>query len=382
MRYSDFGKNAQGKLVPTVYGARAFVPDPLPPTLQLEKFAMSLAEVSDAIGELRGACRKLVNPYVLIQPLQRLEAQTTSAMEGTYTTADALARTEAGLAKDPSDDDREAYNFIRALTWARAQMKDLPISGRLLKGAHRILLDGVSRGRGRDAQPGEYARDQNMIGGTRIETARFIPPPPDSTLEAMSLLEAYINRDFAGKQHGLIDLALVHYQFETIHPFGDGNGRLGRMLITLMAMSHHLLDLPVLYMSPELERRKDEYIEQLYSVSCRGTWEAWLSFFFEVMAASCRRTTAMVDQVIYLQITYQERVKQHSRSTNLLIVTDSLFDQPYTDASDVARRLGVSDTGARKILKQLVDLDILRELDMHPKIWMAPEILKFSEPEP
>lgn len=381
MRTTHFTKDSPGRLVPTVYDAMAFLPDPLPPRIDFSLIAGEFGEAMSALGELKGTCRKLPNPYLLIRPLQRLEAQTTSAMEGTYTTADDLAKTEAGVEKSPTSDTIEAANYIRALGWSQDQLKQIPISGRLLKGAHKVLLESVAAQRGRDKQPGEYARDQNMIGGTSIENARFIPPPPAETLDAMSALEAYINTEEKAGRLAVVDLALVHYQFETIHPFADGNGRLGRMLITLMAMTEGLLDLPVLYLSPELETRKDEYIDRMYRVSTENDWEGWLKFFLNMTTVSCRRTTATIDRILDLQKEYAARIQDVSRSSNVLRVVEMLFDRPYVDAKIVVSHINVTDAAARNILRQLEDLEVLVEVpNVYPKLWLASEILNISDP--
>ncbi len=381
MRYSDFENSTSGKLIPTVYGEKAFVPNPLPPGLDLAKITLELAGAMAAIGELRGACRRLHNPYILIRPLQRLEAQTSSAMEGTHTTADDLVLTEAGIQKTPSSEATEVNNYTRALAWAVDQLDRLPISGRLLKGAHEILLASVGRDRGQDKQPGEYARDQNMIGGTRIDRARFIPPPPLETETAMSELERYINRENKVSSGALIDLALVHYQFETIHPFADGNGRLGRMLMSLMAISENVLDMPVLYMSPELEKRKDDYIDHMYRVSSNGEWEDWIRFFLSVLEASCNRTVETIDRILGLQHAYHATARAASRSNNISGVIDMLFESPVIQPADIVKNLEITDAAARNILRQLTELGFLSEWrGMYPKVWVAGELLDVSRP--
>lgn len=335
-----------------------------------------------AIGELKGACRLLANPYILIRPLQRLEAQTSSAMEGTYTTADALVMTEAGVDKSPTLEAIEVNNYSRALSWAIAQLEQLPVSVRLLKGAHRILLEHVGQERGQDKQPGEFARDQNMIGGASIETARFIPPPPAETKEAMSALEKYINRPDKEPASALIDIALVHYQFETVHPFADGNGRVGRMLISLMAVSEGLLDMPVLYLSPELEKRKDAYIDHMYDVSSKGTWPSYLNMFLNVVAASCRRSIATVHRVLDLKDKYHEAAREKSRSNNMNAVIDMLFESPVIQPPDIIKRTGITDAAARNLLRQLVEIGILAEWrNMYPTVWIANELLDVSRPK-
>jgi Fic family protein len=343
--------------------------------------ALDLAEAMGAIGELRGACRLLANPYILIRPLQRLEAQTSSAMEGTFTTADALVMAEAGVDRSPTDEAIEVNNFTKALSWAVSEMASVPISVRLLKGAHRILLEHVGTARGKDKQPGEFARDQNMIGGTSIETARFVPPPPPDTIAAMSDLEKYINRPDKSDASALIDMALVHYQFETIHPFADGNGRVGRMLISLMALSEGLLDMPVLYMSPELEKRKDAYIDHMYYVSARGEWENYIRMFLRALRESCRRSIETVDRIIVLQKQYHDAARKASRSNNMNAVVDMLFERPVIQPPDVIRRTGITDAAARNLLRQLTEIGILEEWKhMYPTVWIAGELLDVSRP--
>lgn len=381
MRYADFDENPAGHLIPTVYNQKAFVPNPLPPNLDLSKVALDLAEAMAAMGELKGACRLLTNPYILIRPLQRLEAQTSSAMEGTYTTADDLVMTEAGMDKSPTAEATEVNNYIRALAWAIGQLETLPISVRLMKGAHRILLDDVDRVRGRDKQPGEFARDQNMIGGASIETARFIPPPPKETIECMSALEQYINREGKPAASALIDIALVHYQFETIHPFADGNGRVGRMLISLMAISEGLLDMPILYMSPEFEKKKDSYIDHMYDVSCRSAWEPYLQMFLNTVTESCQRSIQTISRILDLQQRYQAAARERSRSNNMNAVVDMLFEVPVIQPKHIVERLGITDAAARNLLRQLTEIGILQERrEWYPTAWIAGELLNVSRP--
>lgn len=381
MRYEDFADEATGTLVPTLSGARAFVPNPLPPHVDLGLVARSFGAASAALGELRGASRRLKNPYILIRPLQRLEAQTSSAMEGTYTTSDELALAQAGLEKEVKLEAIEVANYTRALAWAERELANLPLSARLLKGAHEILLRRVGGERGQNKLPGEFKREQNMIGGHTLDAARFVPPPPTEALKAMSDLEAYINREQKVPELGLVDLALVHYQFETIHPFADGNGRVGRMLISLMAMTEGLLDMPVLYMSPELETRKDEYIDRMYAVSSRGEWGKWLEFFFDVVSLSARRAITTIDAIIGLHGSYVDRATSVSRSNNLLRIIDMLFDTPVVQARRIVEELAITDAAARGLLRRLEALNIVEEeTRYYPTAWVARELIDISRP--
>ncbi len=379
MNYDDFSENSPGKLVPTVFDAKAFLPDPLPPTFDLAEVTLTLAEASSALGELKGACRRLANPYIFIRPLQRLEAQTSSAMEGTHTTADKLAFAEAGFEDQSDTQTQEVSNYVRALRDATNTISDYPITHRIIRAAHFTLLNGVGRERGEDKLPGEFKRDQNMIGGRTLESARFIPVPPANTADCISRLEEFINADRDPKL-ALVDIALTHYQFETIHPFADGNGRVGRMLISLMAMSKGLLEVPALFVSPALEGVKDEYIDRMYRVSAFGEWAEWLNFFFGAVASTAKNTVDTIDRIIALQENFKDHARANSRSSNVLTAIDRLFDAPVVRASDLSQQLKVTDAAARSILAKLVELEIIAEVDVYPKAWISMEIIRLSEP--
>ena len=176
-------------------------------------------------------------------------------------------------------------------------------------------------------------------------------------------------------------MALVHYQFETIHPFADGNGRVGRMLISLMAVSKGLLHLPALFLSPALEGRKDEYIDKMYRVSAFGEWDNWLNFFFEIVCKSCQQTVSTIDRVLELQDDYKNKASAVSASANLLSVVDMLFEVPVIKPKDIVEKVGVTDAAARTLLGKLVDIDILYEWDgVYPKVWVAGELITLAAP--
>ncbi len=375
MRHEDL-TGPTGDFVPTLDGVRAFSPAPLPPELDAAAISESLGDARASLGELRGACRRLQNPMILIRPLQRREALTSSAMEGTYSTDDELVLAEAGLSSTPSDDTQEVANFVRALSHALNRIQTEPITNRLIRDAHRTLLSRLSRHRGAHRHPGEFKRDQNMIGGADLRTARFIPPPPRETLDCMSDLERYINRQPAPSPgQALLDLALVHYQFETIHPFADGNGRVGRMLISLMTVTGGLLDMPALYLSPAIEHQKDRYIDAMYAVSSKGHWTAWVRFFCEAICTSCAQTIATIDRLIALENEYRERVTA-IKSGNAGTMVSMLFENPVVTPRQVSERLNISDMGARKLLTKFVELGIVREVEYpYPKAYIADGIM-------
>jgi Fic family protein len=379
MEKNGFGATATGRLVPTIGGRKAFVPNPLPPIpLDLNPVAAQLAAASQAIGELRGIGRSMANPMLLIRPLQRREAVSSSSMEGTYTTLSDLFLFEAGVGDAAKkEDNREVLNYARALAKTILELGKLPISSRLLRNAHETLLDGVANHRGAAVEAGELKRDQNWIGGSgRIETARFIPPPPKEAMDAIDDLAKFINRENRAGIPPLIDAALAHYQFETIHPFADGNGRVGRMLITLMLIDGDVLRQPLLYMSPWLERHKDRYIDLMYEVSRKGEWIPWVSFFLEAVVESAYSTIRVVERLQDLQAKYREQFQTARRSALLPRIIDLAFEQPAMTITDIAAQIGVTYQAASNNVAELVKAGLAIEFGSHPKVIIFEEILE------
>lgn len=384
MRPDLFTESSPGTLVQTPFGMHAFVPHPLPPKLDLAALVQPLTKAMHSVGELNGASRRLPNPYILIRPLQRREALTSSAMEGTFTTDDELLLVEKGLDDAADQASKEVRNYLRALTEALRMLHEdqLPICHKMIKTAHSILLSGVGSHRGAHRAPGEYKRDQNAIGGAKrgIENARFIPPPPQEAEKAMDDLEAYINRRDTTDVPALIDLALTHYQFETIHPFSDGNGRVGRMLVSLMAVERGLFQDPLLYISPELENKKDQYIDLMFDVSSKGEWTQWVEFFLEVVADSSQASIGVIDRLLALQDTYRESVGQISRTANALTLVDMLFVNPVVTVRDVQDAFNITYRAARLTIDKLIEAKILMEISrVHPTAFIAPEIMRVAD---
>lgn len=380
MKHDDFITPA-GALVPTIERQQAFVPAALPPEIDLAAVAMSMSNAMLAIGELKGACRRLQNPYILVRPLQRQEALTSSAMEGTFTTDNHLLLAEAGVATGDDDSTREVVNYLRALDESLLLLQTLPVSHRVICAAHETLLSGLSLGRGARKRPGEYKQEQNWIGGRTIEAARYVPPPAASTQICMDQLERYINRENTGFPTPLMDLALVHYQIEAIHPFADGNGRVGRMLISLMAVHSGLLDMPVLYISPVMERYKDEYIDLMYNVSACSEWSNWLNFFFDRVKESCNETVDTVDRLISLQERFRTLAKSSTRSASSITLVDFLFEQPLLSITTAAEKLGVTYAAAKSTMEKLISLEIVQPIAAtYPKLYYSPQIRQAARP--
>ncbi len=384
MDCEKFSEAMTGHLVPTPYDVQAFVPNALPPSLDMAELAMPLAEAMQAVGELSGASRRLLNPYILVAPLQRREALTSSAMEGTFTTDDDLLLADAGIDESADQASIEVRNYLRALNESLRMLQEdgLPICHKVIKTAHDILLSGVGSYRGANRNRGEYKREQNAIGGARrgIENARFVPPPPEEAQICMDQLESYINRVNRSETPALIDMALVHYQLETIHPFSDGNGRVGRMLISLMAVERRVFDTPLLYLSPELEEDKDAYIDLMLKVSTHGAWEEWIVFFLKAVTSSSQNSIEVIDRLLRLQEEYREQVSAATRTSNAVNLVDLLFERPIVRVRDVQDKFGVTYRAARNTIDKLIEEGILLELSqVHPTAFLAPAIMRVAD---
>ena len=298
-------------------------------------------------------------------------------MEGTYTTIEDLLLLEAGASEHTRlSDTREVLNYRRALSNSITSLQTLPLSLRTLRDAHRTLLQGTTRHRGASAQPGEFKSHQNFIGGGVIEKARFIPPPPQQAITSLEQLEKYIQREDRFGIPDLIDAALIHYQFETIHPFADGNGRVGRMLVTLHLFMRGAIRQPILYLSPVLERRKDEYIDLMYNISRAGDWSAWIIFFLDVISEASGNAINTADALLKLQISYKNRIKAVSRSSNLMSVIDFLFKSHVVSIPIIADHLKVTYRSAQLNVEALQSVNILKEIagTSNPKYFIAHEI--------
>lgn len=377
MKKTDFDESPAGYLVPTEKGQWAFVPHSLPPQLEMDSIADQLARAAQRVGELSGIGRTLPNPYLLIQPLQVQEALTSSSMEGTYTTVDDLLLLEAGAPeRSRTAETREVLNYRLALAEAIASLDEIPLSLRTLKNAHQRLLRGVRSHRGAKAAAGELKMHQNFIGAYEIEKARFIPAPPAEAKRALEDLELYIQRNDRGAIPDLVDAALIHYQFETIHPFSDGNGRVGRMLITLHLIMRGIIKEPLLYLSPVLEARKDEYIDRMYEVSRFGRWIEWISFFLDVLIETSERAIDTADALLSLEKSYRQRLSRAGRSANLHRIVDHLFERQVVTIPSVAQYLGVTYRSAQLNIESLVEVGILYEVPgtSNPKFFLAREI--------
>lgn len=360
-------------------GYLAFHPAALPPQLALDwKLVGLLSEADRAVAELSGAGRLLPNPHLLIRPYLRREAILSSRIENTIAEMDELALLEAQEDGEPKRPDvREVANYVRALETGLARLADLPISSRLICGLHGILLDGVRGGDG-SKTPGEYRRSQNWIGrpGVTLAEATFVPPPPDEMHRALGAWENYLNAD--AEEPVLVKAALLHYQFEAIHPFLDGNGRVGRLLITLFLCSQKCLSQPLLYLSGFFDEHRDEYYRLLLGVSQHGRWREWLEYFLRGVRMQAKAALADTKQILDLYGDYRNRLKQakHPPQTAGLIL-DELFGNPYFSISRYCNRTGTAFPKASRGAEFWVEQNVLVEItgQKRNRIFLAGQLL-------
>jgi Fic family protein len=376
----DFSSEAPGRLVSVAEGRWAFVPAPLPPKLAYgPSLVAALSEADRALGELAGLGRTLPNPYLLTRPFLRREAVLSSRIEGTRASLVDLFAFEAEppLFGEPerTDDVQEVRNYVRALEHGMARLEDLPISQRLLREMHAVLMEGV---RGQQRDPGEFRRILNWIGppGARLEEATYVPPPPAEIPTALSELELYIHGDT--ELPPLLDIALVHYQFEAIHPFLDGNGRIGRLLITLMLIERDLLPDPLLYLSASFERHRGAYFDHLLAVSQKGVWEEWLLFYLRGVSVEARDASLRAAKLFELHETYRERFQREGARPNLLAAVNHLFANPVTSIRELSDVLGVSFEASRRLVSSLEERGVLEEITgrRRNRLYAAREIVE------
>jgi Fic family protein len=347
-----------GRVVRAAEGYWAFVPAPLPPALEYDRETVLLLSQADAaLSELSGLGRHLPNPHLLITPYIRREAVLSSKIEGTKTNLAELLLDEIdprAVGQD-ADDVREVRNYVRALERGLRQLKKLPLSLRLVREIHRELMQGV---RGEHATPGEFRRSQNWIGpaGSTPETATYVPPPPQQMTEALADWERFLNlRD---ELPDLVQCALMHEQFEAIHPFLDGNGRVGRLLITLFLIERGRLSQPLLYLSAYFEGHRQEYYDRLQAVCMVGDWMGWVRFFVRGVKEISDEAVARAGKLMDLRERYRRRLKEHAKSIALL---DRLFQNPYITVARAAKILKATNPTARQAVKRLVDVGMLEE---------------------
>jgi Fic family protein len=328
----------------------AFVPDPLPPKFDWNsKLVRSLSEADRLIGKLAGEGRRLPNPHLLIRPFARAEAVLSSKIEGTQATLGELLAAEAGIAVDRSPDDlREVANYVIALEHGIKRLQKLPICVRLIKELHEKLMTGV---RGHHSSRGEFRTVQNWIGkpGCTPEAATFVPPPPDQVEPCLAEWENFVN---TSDLPPLVTIALAHYQFEAIHPFLDGNGRVGRLLISLFLVEQQILPAPLLYLSAFFEASRREYYDSLRAISERGAWEDWIEYFLLGVARMSQDVLNRARRINTTIAEWQTAVAGDSTNTTLRVL-ELLAANPFITANGIVEKLNVAFTTAQRAIARL-----------------------------
>jgi Fic family protein len=381
MRTDDFTSAAPGSLVAIGGGIQAYRPAPLPPVLTLSLAeSRVLSEAEHALGELSGAGSMLPNPDLLIRPFLRREAVLSSRIEGTIATIGQLALfEEANAPESETGDVREVFNYLAALDAGFDSIaQGYPISNWLMRQLHKQLMTNV---RGSDQSPGScrFNQKSNCVRGRGFDHASYIPPPPTDLPELLGDLERFIQQP--AEMPVLAQIALVHYQFEAIHPFMDGNGRIGRLLIALLLCQYGVLSQPLLYLSDYFERNRDEYIYRLLSVSQRGEWNEWISFFATGVAEQARDARERAKALLDLWQSYRRRIQASGHSSRTLTLVDWLFDRPTLTVTRAAQGLEVTPRAAGNLVEKLVQAGILTEITGRPRyrMFVANEILELTE---
>lgn len=370
MRPEAFTSQASGQVMRVGQGEaayHAFVPTPLPPAFGLDpELILTLSDADRALGELAGLGRAIANPSLLVRPFMRQEAVLSSRIEGTQADLADLYGYEAGQLLLPglrprkqTSDVREVFNYVQAMEYGLERLETLPLSLRLIREVHARLMTGV---RGDTATPGEFRRSQNWIGppGCLLATASYVPPPVPEMIEALAALEKYLHEGNAYPP--LVRLACIHYQFEAIHPFIDGNGRVGRLLVPLLMVSWGLLPHPLLYLSVYFERRREDYYRLLMAVSTHGDWRTWIAFFLHGVADQARDAVARAKRLQDLQAGWRDTLQKKRASALVLSLADALFDQPILTIPVAAEVLGTSYPSAKAAVAKLEAIGALRQV--------------------
>ena len=363
MNPEAFKNSTAGKCIRTIsrHPYWAYVPNPLPPKIEMDWELVGLLSKADiTLGKLSGAGQLLTNPNLLISPFIRREAVMSSRIENTQSGLEDLFLFEADETQlPPVSDVKEVLNYVRAMEYGIKRLPELPISSRLICEIHEILMKGV---RGEGATPGLLRTSQNWIGspGCDLTDATYVPPPEQEMKQYFSDLEKYIHSD--PQEPALIQCALVHYQFEAIHPFLDGNGRIGRLLITFMLLEKGLLSQPLLYLSDFFEQHRDEYYRLLLNVSQKGDWKAWFTFFLNGVRQQSEDALSTIQKLLNLQSEYRAlgTGRKVPKSVNRLI--DYLFASPIISISALSKAWKMPFPTVQRGVDYLIEKDILREV--------------------
>lgn len=339
---------------------QSFVPSPLPPTPPIEvneEMVDFLIKANSQLAVLESVATRIPNVALFISMYVRKEALMSSQIEGTQATLEDVLdpMIEVNIKRNVAD----VINYIKATEFAINRLKEFPLCNRLLRETHAVLMEGV---RGQERNPGEFRHSQNWIGGqgSTLKNARYIPPSPEDMKEAMSELEKYINSD--DNMDGLIRVAIIHYQFETIHPFLDGNGRIGRLLITLFLLEKKILTTPALYISYFLKKNRVEYYDRMMEVRNKGNYEQWVKFFLLAIIESADDAISTIDKLTVLHNKNVAVISGMGRAAkNTMLVFDYLEANPIIEIGKTAESLGIAFNTASGAIRRLTDVGILKQ---------------------
>ncbi len=358
--------NRSGRYVRQLTGYRAFIPKPLPPSdpeFQIDdEMHVLLSQADRALGRLSGSIQTLPNPDLFIFMYVRKEAVLSSQIEGTQSSLTDVLDAEANImdARRPDDVD-EVLNYVKAINYGLERLNDIPVSVRLIREIHKKLLTGV---RGQERNPGEIRTSQNWIGpqGCTLNEAIYVPPPPEDVAQCLSDLEKYIHKN--SNLPLLVNIGLIHAQFETIHPFLDGNGRVGRLLITFLLCQKEIILHPVLYISYYFLQNRQLYYDLLQANRTSGNWEDWIKFFLRGVNQVCQEAAETAQNIVELREKHRELIiNSFGRATaNGLILLETIFKKPSIDVNTAANLLGMTHSGANNIIRRFVENNILSEI--------------------
>ena len=350
-----------GRYIRQPTGYRAFIPRPLPPEPALDYGSLAdvLSQASESVGRLDGIAALLPDPDRMVAMHIRREAELSSRIEGTESTLDDILEFEVlPTSRRLPSDVREVVNYVQALTYGIRRLNTLPLSNRLIRELHATLMEDV---RGQERHPGEFRRSQNWIGqpGATLDGAIYVPPPASEVPQAMSDLERFLHSPQGIPL--LVHAGLAHAQFEMIHPFLDGNGRVGRLLITLLLQHHGVLHQPMLYLSAYLQQHRSEYYSRLTAIHREGDWEGWVGFFLRAVLETSRRSISVSNSVVSLHTRHRELVKSQSSSAGIAVL-EHLYNTPVVSVSELVESLEISYTTANTVVRRFEKLGILREV--------------------
>jgi len=377
MNIVKFKNSPSGKLIKTKTDYWTFIPNPLPPE-GLDTFSADfvniLSEADRGIGALKSLSKLIPNPNLLIAPFVRKEAVQSSRIEGTQASLTDVFYYEASKEKPKDPDVLEVLNYVKAMNYGFSRIGKLPLSLRLVREIHQKLMKGV---RGDMLNPGEFRTTQNWIGppGCTLNDATYVPPPVDEMNKLLNQLEKFLYTE--DPIAPLVKCALIHYQFEAIHPFLDGNGRVGRLLITFYLYQRGFLYYPILYLSDFFERHRDEYYDLLLGVSQSGDWEKWLKYFIRGVAEQSKAAEETGHDILNLQKNYRQLLQKESVPTPVFKLLDMLFVNPMVSLNGISEFLEVTWPTAKASVEQLIKLGILKEISgrKRNRIYCAKELL-------